>query len=182
MMSSANVGHYQVPGQSLAAQRRQIHVQTDEPRLVRRMIELAAESDRCGCRRITAILRDKGVRINHKRIERLRRRDGLKVIQRQPKRRRLWLNDGSCTRIPPACRDHVCGHDFVRDRTGDARAFRMPTVIDQYRRECLAIDVGRRLSREDILKRLAWPMATRVVPDRIRFGNGSEFTTIAVRE
>jgi transposase InsO family protein len=146
------------------------------------MIELATEYGRYGYRRITAMLRDEGFRVNHKRVERLWRREGLKVPEKQPKRRRLWLNDGSCVRLRPAYPDHVWSYDFVRDRTSDGRAFRMLTLIDEYSRECLAIDVGRHLCSDDVLERLTWLMATRGVPDHIRSDNGSEFTAIAVRD
>ena len=93
------------------------------------MIELATRYGRYGYRRITAMLRDEGFKVNHKRVERLWRREGLKVPRRQPKRRRLWLNDGSCVRLRPAYQDHVWSYDFVRDRTSDGRAFRLLTLI-----------------------------------------------------
>ena len=80
-----------------------------------------------------------GFAVNHKRVERLWRREGLKVPKKQPKRRRLWLNDGSCVRRRPAYRDHVWSYDFVMARTRDGRAFRLLTLIDEYTRECLAL-------------------------------------------
>ena len=104
---------------------------------------MASDYGRYGYRRITALLRREGWRVNHKRVERLWRREGLKVPQRQPKRRRLWFNDGSCVRLRPTHRDHVWSYDFVQARTHDGRAFRMLTVIDEFTRECLAIDVAR---------------------------------------
>ena len=110
-----------VLGQSRSTQRRQAHVPEDEPRLVRRMTELATSYGRYGYRRITTLLRREGWIVNHKRIERLWRREGLKVPQKQPKRRRLWLNDGSCVRLRPAYRDHVWTYDFVFSRTHDGR-------------------------------------------------------------
>ena len=122
-----------------------------------------------------------GWKVNPKRVERLWRREGLKVPQKQPKRRRLWLNDGSCVRLRPMCKDHVWSYDFVQDRTHDGRAFRMLTLIDEYTRECLAIDVARRLTSEDVLERLSDLFVRRGVPDYIRSDNGSEFTATAVR-
>ena len=86
--------------------------------------------------------------MNHKRFERLWRREGLKVPVRQPKRRRLWLNDGSCVRLRPAHRDHVWSYDFVHARTHDARPLRMLMLIDEFTRECLAIDAERRMTSE----------------------------------
>jgi putative transposase len=86
------------------------------------------------------------------------------VPKKQPKRGRLWLNDGSCVRLRPEHKDHVWSYDFVQGRTHDGRSFRMLTVIDEYTRECLAIDVARGLKSDDVLERLAWLMATRGVP------------------
>ena len=162
----------QVLGQPRSTQRRQRHAPSDEPRLVERMIELASQYGRYGYRRVTAMLRDEGFQVNHKRLERLWRREGLKVPKKQPKRKRLWLNDGSCVRLRPAYRDHVWSYDFMRERTSDGRAYRILTLIDEYSRECLSIDVGRRLGSEEVLERLTWLMATRSVPAYIRSENG----------
>ena len=153
----------------------------DEAPLTRRIIHLAAAYGRYGYRRITALLRLEGWRVNHKRVERIWRREGLKVPKKQPRRGRLWLNDGSCVRLRPTHRDHVWAYDFVQCRTHDGRAIRMLTVVDEFTRECLAIDVARRLNSDDVLERLAWLMATRGVPDHIRSDNGPEFTARAVR-
>ena len=153
----------------------------DEGPLTRRIVELASMFGRYGYRRITALLRRDGWRVNHKRVERIWRQEGLKVPRKQPKRGRLWLNDGSCVRLRPKHKDHVWAYDFVHGRTRDGRRFRMLTVIDEFTRECLGIDVGRQLNRDDVLERLAWLMATRGVPDHIRSDNGSEFTAKAVR-
>ena len=169
-------------GQPRSTQRRQPHVPNDEPRLVRDMIRLATQYGRYGYRRVTELLRREGWKVNHKRVERLWRREGLKVPQKQPKRRRLWLNDGSCVRLRPTCKDHVWSYDFVQDRTHDGRAFRMLTLIDEYTRECLAIDVARRLTSENVLERLSDLFVRRGVPNYIRSDNGSEFTANAVRE
>ena len=101
--------------------------------------------------------------------------------QRQPKRGRLWLNDGSCVRLRPERKDHVWSYDFVQARTRDGRAFRMLNVIDEYTRECLAIDVARRLKSDDVLERLSDLFVRRGVPEHIRSDNGPEFTAKAVR-
>ena len=145
------------------------------------MIELATQYGRYGYRRVTARLHNEGFKVNHKRVEQLWRREGLKVPKRQPKRRRLWLNDGSCVRLRPACRDHVWSYDFVMARTHNGRAFRLLTLIDEYTRECLAIDVARKLNHEDVLERLTHLFVLRGVPAHIRSDNGSEFTATAVR-
>ena len=99
----------------------------DEPRRVAQLIELATQYGRYGYRRITALLRGEGWRVNHKRVERLWRREGLKVPQKQPNRGRLWLRDGSCIRRRPAFRHHVWAYDFVADRTHDGRPLKMLT-------------------------------------------------------
>ena len=172
----------QVLGQPRSTQRRAPAVPDDEPRLVARMVELAVEYGRYGYRRVTALLQAEGFRVNHKRIERLWRREGLKVPQKQPKRGRLWLNDGSCVRLRPERKDHIWSYDFVQARTRDGRAFRMLTVIDEFTRECLAIDVARGLTSDDVLERLSDLFVRRGVPEHIRSDNGPEFTANAVRE
>jgi transposase InsO family protein len=170
-----------VLGQWRSTQRRTPAVPGDEPRLVARMVELATQYGRYGYRRVTALLRGEGWRVNAKRVERLWRREGLKVPARQPKRKRLWDNDGSCVRLRPERKDHVWAYDFVQDRTHDGRAFRMLTVVDEYTRECLAIDVGRRVTSEDVLERLSDLFVRRGVPAHIRSDNGPEFTAKQVR-
>lgn len=171
-----------VLGQPRATQRREPYVPDDEPRLVAQMIDVAGEYGRYGYRRITAMLRQDGWKVNHKRVERLWRREGLKVPSKQPQRGRLWLNDGSCVRLRPAFKDQVWAYDFVQARTHDGRALRMLVLVDEFSRECLAIDVARQLSSEHVLERLAWQFVTRGVPQFIRSDNGSEFTARAVRQ
>src|SRR5262249_2690962 len=149
---------------------------------VARMVELACQYGRYGYRRVTGLLRAEGFAVNHKRVERLWRREGLKVPQRQPQRGRPWLNDGSCMRRRPERKDHGWRHDFVQARTRDGRAFRMLTIIDEFTRECLAIDVARRLTSDDVLERLSDLFVRRGVPGHIRSDNGPEFTAKAVRE
>jgi transposase InsO family protein len=146
------------------------------------LTELAAAYGRYGYRRVTALLRAGGWRVNHKRVERIWRREGLKVPKRQPKRSRLWLNDGSCVRMRAQYPNHVWSYDFVRDRTHDGRPLRMLTVVDEYTRECLAIDVARGLKAEDVLERLAELFVNRGTPAFIRSDNGPDFTARRVRE
>jgi putative transposase len=169
-------------GQPRSTQRCQRHVPDDEPRLIREMVALATQYGRYGYRRITKLLHREGWRVNHKRIERLWRQEMLKVPQKQPKRRRLWLNDGSCVRLRPAHRDHVWSYDFVQARTHDGRAFRMLTIVDEFTRECLAIDVARKLTSEDVLERLSDLFIRRGVPDYVRSDNGPEFTAKRVKD
>jgi putative transposase len=172
----------QVLSQHRSTQRRKRHVPSDEPRLLKRIVELASDYGRYGYRRVTALLRHEGWPVNHKRVERLWRQEGLKVPQKQPKRKRLWLADGSCVRLRPAYTDHVWSYDFVADRTSDGRAIRMLTLIDEFTRECLAIDVARSLKSEDVLERLSDLFVRRGVPTYIRSDNGAEFTATKVRD
>ena len=167
--------------QPRASQRYLPIVRDDELPLTKRIIELACMYGRYGYRRVTALLRWDGWFVNHKRVERIWKQQGLKVPRKQPKRGRLWLNDGSCVRLRPEHKDHVWSYDFVQGRTHDGRSIRMLTVIDEFTRECLAIDVARSLKSDDVLERLAWLMATRGVPGHIRSDNGAEFTAKAVR-
>jgi transposase InsO family protein len=171
-----------VLGQSRMTQRYLPQVRDDEEPLTRRIVELAALYGRYGTPRITAMLRSEQWRVNHKRVERIWRGAGLKVPRRQPRRGRLWFNDGSCIRLRPEHKDHVWAYDFVTARTHDGRSFRMLTLVDEFTRECLAIDVARQLKSDDVLERLAWLFCTRGVPEHIRSDNGSEFTAKAVRE
>ena len=171
-----------VLGQSRSTQRRCRRVPSDEPRLTKRIVEMASEYGRYGYRRVTALLHREGWRVNHKRVERIWRQEGLKVPQKQPKRKRLWLADGSCIRLRPAYKNHVWSYDFVADRSADGRPIRMLTVIDEHTRECLSIDVARRLSSEDVLERLSDLFIRCGVPDYIRSDNGPEFTAHCVRD
>jgi len=143
---------------------------------------LACAYGRDGYRRITALLHWEGWRVNHKRVERIWPEEGLKVPQKQPKQRRLWLNDGSCIRLRPTHRNHVWSYDFVMDRTSDGRPIRLLTIVDDYTRECLAIDVAKTLTSEDVLERLSDLFVRRGLPEHIRNDNGSEFTARSVRE
>ena len=143
-------------------------VPADEPRLVDRMIELATMDGRDGYRRITGLLRREGWLVNHKRVERLWRREGLKVPQKQPKRRRLWLADGSCVRRRPTYRHHVWAYDFVAARTHDGRPVKILAVVDEYSRECLALVVARQLRSIDVLETLAGLFVTHGVRAHIR--------------
>ena len=170
-----------VLGQVRSTQRRERAPPDDEPSLLRRIVELATQYGRYGYRRVTALLREEGFRVNHKRVERLWRREGLKVPAKQPKRRRLWLNDGSCVRLRPAFRDHVWSYDFVFARTSDGRPLRLLTVLDEFTRECLTIDVARKLTSDDVLERLTQLFVQRGAPRYLRSDNGPEFTARAIR-
>ena len=117
-----------------------------------------------GYRRITALLRMDGWDVNHKRVERIWRREGLRVPAKQPKRGRLWLGDGSCVRLRPQRPNHVWAYDFVLVRTHDGRGVRLLTVMDEYTRECLAIRADRHIRSCDVIETLAELMMIRECP------------------
>lgn len=145
------------------------------------MIELARQYGRFGYRRIAILLREAGWRVNDKRVERLWKREGLKVPQKQPKKGRLWLNDGSCIRLRPGYVNHVWSYDFVHHRTEDGRAFRTLNVLDEFSRECLEIRVKRKLNSIDVIEVLADLFILRGIPAYIRSDNGPEFVAEAVQ-
>ncbi len=156
-------------------------VADEEERLAARVIELATQYGRYGYRRITALLRQEEWRVNHKKIERIWRKEGLKVPKKQPKRKRLWLNDGSCIRLRPEHKDHVWSYDFVMARTSGGKAFRMLNIIDEYSRECLRILVKRHITSQDVINQLFELFIFRGIPEHIRSDNGPEFTAKAIR-
>jgi transposase InsO family protein len=170
-----------VLGQHRSTQQKRPRTADDEAALTIDVVELARRYGRYGYRRITALLRGAGWAVNHKRVERIWRREGLKVPARQPKRGRLWLADGSCVRLRPERPRHVWAYDFVEDCTRDGRRFRMLCVVDEFTREALAIRVGRKLSSADVIDTLADLFVARGVPAHVRSDQGPEFVAEAVK-
>jgi transposase InsO family protein len=144
-------------------------------------VELARQYGRYGYRKIAALLRRSGWLVNDKRVERIWRREGLKVPARQPKRGRLWLADGSCIRLRAEHPNHVWSYDVVEDRTHDGRKFRMLNVIDEFTHECLSIRVARRLKATDVIDVLSDLFILRGIPGHIRSDNGLEFVAKSVQ-
>jgi transposase InsO family protein len=171
-----------VLGQHRSTQRKLPVGRTDEDALTRATIALASEYGRYGYRRIWALLVREGWKVGVGRVERIWRREGLKVPQKQPKRGRLWLNDGSCIRLRPCWPNHVWSYDFVQDRTHEGKKFSMLTVIDEFTRRCLAIPVARQLKSDDVLACLTELFTLHGPPEHIRSDNGSEFTANAFRQ
>ena len=134
-----------VIGQHRSTQRKKPQGKVDEELLTADIIKLAREYGRYGYRRIAVMLKNAGWQVNAKRVERIWRREGLKVPMKQPKRSRLWFNDGSCVRLRALRSNHVWSYDFVHDRTYDGKAFRTLNILDEYTRECLSIRVDRKL-------------------------------------
>ena len=168
-------------GQHRSTQRKIPRGRDDEERLTADIIELARQYGRYGYRKIAALLRRAGWLVNDKRVERIWRREGLKVPHKQPKRGRLWLNDGSCIRLRAEHRNHVWSYDFVEERTHDGRKIRMLNIIDEFTHECLAIRVSRKLKSIDVIDALSDLFILRGVPGHIRSDNGPEFVAKAVR-
>ena len=122
-------------GQHRSTQRRTPSGRDDEERLTADIVELARQYGRYGYRKIAELLRSTaGWVVNDKRVERIWRREGLKVPAKQPKRGRLWLNDGSCIRLRAERPNHVWSYDFVEDRTHEGRKYRM---LRDYQESCV---------------------------------------------
>jgi len=168
-------------GQSRGLQRRTALRGDDEAALTADIIALARKYGRYGYKRINALLRTQGWQVNHKRVERIWRQEGLKVPSRQKKRGRLYLNDGSCIRLRACWKNHVWSYDFVAERLTDGTKIRTLTVVDEYTRECLSLRTGYRLQADDVMAVLTELFATRGIPDHIRSDNGSEFTAKSIR-
>ena len=154
----------------------------DEDALTRDIITLASQYGRYGYRRITALLRTAGWQVGKDRVQRIWRREGLQVPEKQKPRKRLWFNDGSCVRLRPERANHVWSYDFVSAATHDGRTIRMLTMIDEYTRECLTIRVARRLRSYEVIEALADVMAFRGTPEHIRSDNGPEFLAEDLRK
>jgi transposase InsO family protein len=171
-----------VLGQHRSTQRKVARTPDDEAALTADIVELARRYGRYGYRRIAALLRRAGWQVNRKRVERIWRREGLKVPARQPKRDRLWQADGSCVRLRPERPNQVWAYDFVEDRTRDARKVRMLCVVDEFTREALAIKVARKLDSHNVIEVLAELCLVRGVPEHIRSDQGPEFIATAVKD
>ena len=153
----------------------------DESALTAALTRLASQYGRYGYRRIHALLRAEGWQVSHSRVWRIWRLEGLKVPHKQPKRSRLWLNDGSCIRLSPQYRNHVWSWDFVFDRTQDGRALKLMAVMDEYTRRCLVIHVARRIRSKEALEVFADLMLQHGTPEHIRSDNGPQMAAKKLR-
>ena len=172
----------QVLGQHRSTQRHTPKDDADEQRLTADIVTLATDYGRYGYRRIHALLGNAGRQVSLSVVERIWRREGLKVPKKQPKRRRLWLGDGSCIHLRPQHRGHVWSYDFVEDQTHNGRKFRMLNIIDEFSRECLAMVPLRRFRSNDVIDVLADLFIEHGPPQHIRSDNGPEFVANAVRD
>jgi len=145
------------------------------------MLELVRRHPRYGYRHVWSLLRREGWRVNRKRIYRLWRAEGLKVPQKQRKRRYLGHSANGCARQRAEHKDHVWAWDFIHDRTAEGRPLKWLSIVDEYTRECLALEVGRGLTADRVIEVLSELFAVRGVPEHIRSDNGPEFIAAAIR-
>ena len=169
-------------GQPRGTQRYRPTQREDEDALTQAIVALASQYGRYGYRRITALLQRAGWQVGKDRVERIWRREGLKVPKRQKPRGRLWLNDGSCVRLRPEHENHVWSYDFVSARTHNGRSVRILNLIDESTRECLMIRAERRWSSAKVIGALADVMVWKGVPEHIRSDNGPEFVAKDLRK
>ncbi len=171
----------QVLGQPRSTQRYAVRERDDEKPLVQLMLTLARRHPRYGYRRIWALLRLDGFRVNRKRVYRLWRKEGLKVPRKQRKRRRLGHSGNGCVRHRAEHINHVWCYDFVSDQTVDGRTVKFLTIEDEYTRECLAIEVERSITSREVIETLRYLLEVRGAPEHIRSDNGPEFIAKALR-
>ena len=155
---------------------------SDEDEIRAAIIRLVTNYGSVGYRMVTYMLRNEGILINHKRVERIWRQEGLKLPKKQIKKRRLWLTDGSCIRLRAEHKNHVWSYDFVEDRTSNGRKIRFLNVLDEHTHECLASVPRRSWRNNDVIELLSDLMLTRGVPEYMRSDNGSEFTAKQIRK
>ena len=170
-----------VLGQPRTTQRYRFQPDQEEQRLEKRLLELVRRHPRYGYRRMTVLLQREGWRINRKRVHRLWRRLGLRVPKKARKKRHLGHSGNSCVRRRAEHKDHVWTWDFVFDRTRNGRSLKWFSVVDEYTRECLVLEVDRRLTSREVIEALTDLMVVRGVPKHIRSDNGSEFIAQAIR-
>lgn len=160
-----------VVGQLRTTQRYQPVVDPERLRVRERIVQLATQYGRFGYKTITSMLQLEGFDVGRDAVHRVWREEGLQVPQKQPKRARLWLTDGSCIRLRPKHRNHVWSYDFVSEQTHDGKKFRILNIIDEFTRECLASFVARRIRSQDVILILADLFLERGMPEHIRSDN-----------
>lgn len=164
-----------VIGQLRGTQRYKPAANPEREKLRERIVALATEYGRYGYKTITDMLNLEGWEVGRDRVHVIWREEGLQVPQKQPKRSRLWLADGSCIRLRPERKNHVWSYDFVAEKTHDGRSFKILNIIDEYTRECLASYVARRIRSQDVIFVLAELFMKHGMPEHIRSDNGPEF-------
>ena len=168
-------------GQPRRTQRYQARQADDEPALVQRMLALVGQHPRFGYRRIWVLLRREGWQVNRKRIWRLWKKEGLKVPQNKHKKRRLGEAASGCSRLQATGRDCIWAMDFVFDVTANGQSLKWLAIVDEFTRECLALEVARQFKATDVIDVLRELIAIRGTPAHIRCDNGPEFIAHAVK-
>ena len=171
----------QVLGQPRTTQRYPSHRVAQDQVLTQAILEKAHAHKRWGYRKITTLLRQEGWTVNFKRVYRIWRQEGLQVPYRQHKRRRLGCSENGCSRHQPEHYNHIWSVDFIMDQTSDGRRLKMLPVIDEYTRECLAIEVARHMTSDSVVAVLDYLFSVRGKPECIRSDNGPEFVAEAIR-
>jgi putative transposase len=171
-----------VIGQSRSSQSYRPRVCAEERVLIADMHRLALKWPRFGYRRIAALLREEGWRVNVKRVHRLWKAEGLQIRRKARKRRRMGTSANACDRRRPRYKDHVWSYDFVTDRTERGAQVKLLTVVDEFTRECLTIQTARSFRGGDVVAALDELFAIRGRPRYIRSDNGPEFACKAVRK
>ena len=146
------------------------------------LIRLAKQYGRYGYRKIAELLRIEGWKVNHKKVERIWREEGLQLPQRDKKRRRLYHKDSSIIRLRPTHPNHVWAIDFVHDKLDNGRSYKMLTVLDEYTRQVLAVTVRTRMRADDVLEALYPLLLRHGTPEYIRSDNGPEFIAQAMQD
>jgi putative transposase len=167
--------------QPRSSQRYQSQPREGEAELVKRMLALSRQHPRYGYRFVWALLRGEGFKINRKRVYRLWRREGLKVPVKRHKKRRLGTSKNGINRLAAMRADHVWTWDFIHDRTEDGRPLKWLSVVDEFTRECLALEVRRSFKSGDVIDVLKELFLIRGVPQHIRSDNGPEFIAQAIK-
>ena len=139
------------------------------------LIRLAKQYGRYGYRKIGELLRAEGWRVNHKKVERLWREEGLQIPQRHKKRKRLYHHDASVIRLRPKYPNHIWAIDFVHDRLSNGQPYKMLTVLDEYTREALCVTAAPKMGSAEVLEALYPLFLKRGKPDYLRSDNGPEF-------
>jgi putative transposase len=166
----------QALGQPRATQRYRRKRPDADRRLIEELRRLVEAYPRYGSERVHQVLLETGWRVNLKRVHRLWQQEHLQVPQKQQKRRRLpGRSENSCVRYRATHRNHVWSYDFLADRTEDGRQLKLLVVIDEFTRECLAIEACRTFTARDVRLTLQYLFAIRGAPEHVRSDNGSEF-------
>jgi len=169
-------------GQPRSTQRYRPRRPDADRRLIEELRRLVASYPRYGSERVHELLVGTGWRVNFKRVHRLWKQEHLQVPRKQRKRRRLPGNsENSCIRHKAMHRNHVWSYDFLADRTEDGRQLKLLVVIDEFTRECLAIEVGRTFTARDVMLTLQYLFAVRGAPEHVRSDNGPEFVAKKIR-